>query len=127
MNTGSISISVTNAVGMSNSVAATMQTFLPGLFTQSGYVIAVRPSDATIINGTGAAVSGYTTAASAKPGDILEIFGTLTVMIGGQPATVLWAGLVEAGLWQINVEVPTTLSGSKFSNRTDAERRGVLI
>ena len=162
VNTGSISISVTNAVGMSNSVAATMQTFLPGLFTQSGYVIAVRPSDTTIINGTGAAVSGYTTAASAKPGDILEIFGTgfgptkqntapglvftgadensntVTVTIGGQSATVLWAGLVEAGLWQINVEVPATISvqnnaviatvnGHSSTNGSDAERRGVLI
>jgi uncharacterized protein (TIGR03437 family) len=58
---------------MSNSVAATMQTFLLGLFAQSGYVIAVRPSDNTIINGTGTAVSAYTTAASAKQGDILEI------------------------------------------------------
>jgi uncharacterized protein (TIGR03437 family) len=34
----------------------------------------------------------------------------VTVTIGGQSATVLWAGLVEAGLWQINVEVPATLS-----------------
>ena len=38
------------------------------------YVLAVRPSDGVIINGTGAAVSGYTTAAAARGGDVLEIF-----------------------------------------------------
>jgi len=133
-NTGSVSVSVSNSAGMSNSVSANLQTYLPGLFAQSGFVLAVRPSDSTIINGTGASVSGYLTAASARPGDVLEIFGTgfgptengtspglvftgtdaasspVTVTVGGQPATVLWAGLVAAGLWQVNVQLPGTLA-----------------
>lgn len=132
--TGSVSVSLTNSVGVSNSVTATQQTFLPGLFAQSGYVLAVRASDGVIINGSGAAVSGYITSATAKNSDILELFGTgfgptqagtapglvfsgadpstntITVTVGGKAATVLWAGLVAAGLWQINVQLPSGLS-----------------
>jgi uncharacterized protein (TIGR03437 family) len=130
-NTGSVPVTVTNANGASSAATVTLQPILPGLFTQSGYVLAVRPSDSTVINGTGATASGYTTVASAKPGDVLEIFGTgfgptspaaisglvfsgaypttnaVTVTIGGKAATVLWAGLIGAGLYQINVTVPT--------------------
>jgi len=73
-NTGAVSVSVTNAGGMSNSVSATLQTFLPGLFEQSGFVLAVRPSDSTIINGTCAGVPGYPTAASARPGESARNF-----------------------------------------------------
>jgi len=132
---GSVLISVTTAAGMSNSISAAMQTYLPGLFTQAKFVIAFRPSDNVIINGTGAAVEGYTTAESAKPGDILEIYGTgfgptegktapglvftgadenseaVTATLGGQRLDVLWAGLAGAGLWQINVQVPEGFAG----------------
>ena len=114
-----------------------MQTVLPGLSVLSNYVRAVRPSDGTIINGTGAAESGYTTAASARPGDVLSLYGTgfgptsssvatgvvftgayettspVTVTIGGLPANVLWAGLVGPGLYQVNVTVPATGSGDQ--------------
>ncbi len=133
-NTGSASVSVTTAAGVSASVTTTLQSILPGLFAQSGYVLAVRSSDSAIINGTGAAVSGYVTSASAKMGDYLEIFGTgfgptvaatapglvfsgadptaqtISTSVGGQAATVLWAGLVAAGLWQINLLVPGGLA-----------------
>jgi uncharacterized protein (TIGR03437 family) len=103
-----VSISVTNPAGVSNSVSAAMQSVLPGLFVQSGYVLAVRPADNIVINGTGAAVSGYT--AAAAPGQVFSGSGpaenTVTVTIGGKAAAVLYAGLVGAGLWQINVQVP---------------------
>jgi uncharacterized protein (TIGR03437 family) len=126
-------VSVTTSVGASNSVQAALQAVLPGLLAQSGYVLAVRPSDAAVINGTRAAVAGYAVAAGAKIGDYLEIFGTglgpavaatapglvfngadqstqvVTAMVGGQPATILWAGLEAAGLWQINLQVPSGL------------------
>ena len=133
-NTGSVAVTVTNGNTTSSSITASMQAILPGLFTSGGYVIAVRPSDNTIINGTGAAVPGYTTAAAAKAGDTLEIYGTgfgptttsvdpglvftgayptsaaVTVTLGGVPASVLFAGLVGAGLYQINVTVPAGLT-----------------
>jgi uncharacterized protein (TIGR03437 family) len=129
-NTGTVSVVVANANGTSAAVTTTLQAILPGLYVQNNYVLAVRPSDSTIINGTGAAASGYTTSASAKVGDVLEIFGsgfgptapaatsglvfseaypttnTVTVTIGGIAATVLWSGLIAAGLYQINIKVP---------------------
>ena len=133
-NQGSVSVSVTNSAGTSNAVTATLQSILPGLFTASNYLRAVRVSDGAIINGTGAAESGYATAASAKPGDVLELYATglgpttpsvdpgtvfsgsyptantVAVTIGGVAAPVSFAGLIGPGLYQINVTVPTGLA-----------------
>jgi uncharacterized protein (TIGR03437 family) len=127
---GSVAVSVSNAAGSSNNITATLSPVLPGLSVQANYVRAVRYPDGAIINGTGAAESGFTTAAAAVPGDIIALYGTgfgptdsapqtglvftgayaatnaVTVTIGGVSAEVLWAGLVGPGLYQINVKVP---------------------
>jgi len=133
-NTGSVAVTVTNSVGTSSAQAAQMAAVLPGLSVgASNYVRAVRYPDGAIINGTGVTETGYTTAASAAPGDILALYGTgfgptnstiavgtvftgaypttntVTVTIGGVAANVLWAGLVGPGLYQINVQVPATV------------------
>ncbi|HEY3840163.1 MAG TPA: IPT/TIG domain-containing protein, partial [Bryobacteraceae bacterium] len=132
--TGSVQVVVTNANG-SYSTTAALQAFVPGLFVQGGYATAFRSSDGVLINGTGAAVAGYTTAAAAKAGDVLEIYGTgfgpttpsvapglvfsddgyptsnaVTVTVGGVSAIVLYAGLIGAGLYQLNVAVPSGLT-----------------
>jgi uncharacterized protein (TIGR03437 family) len=133
-NLGSLPVTIANAAGTSAAVMATMQAILPGLFTLSNYLRAVRPSDGAIINGTGNAESGYTVSASAKAGDVLELFGTgfgpttpeadssqlfsgaypatnaVTVNIGGVPANVAFAGLIGPALYQINVTVPAGLA-----------------
>src|SRR5689334_6975493 len=49
---GSVSITVTNSAGTSNSISAVMQTVLPGLSVVSNYVRAIRYGDGAIINGT---------------------------------------------------------------------------
>jgi len=132
--TGSVAVSVTNSTGTSNSISTTMQAVSPGLLTASNYVRAVRYPDSAIINGTGAAEAGYTTSAAAGPGDIIQIYGTgfgptdptvstglvftgaypaanaVTLTIGGVSAEVLWAGLVAAGVYQLNVRVPSSLA-----------------
>jgi uncharacterized protein (TIGR03437 family) len=124
---GSVSVSVTNASGKSAAAATTLQTVLPGLFAASGYVRAVRYPDGAVIDGS----------ASAKAGDVLALYGTgfgaansapatgsvfagayettnqVTVTIGGQPAQVMWAGLVGPGLYQINVVVPAVAAGDR--------------
>jgi uncharacterized protein (TIGR03437 family) len=130
--TGSVAVTVKNSAGTSNSITATLQPFLPGLSTLNNYVRAVRYPDGAIINGTGAAEPGYA-AAAISPGAVLALYGTgfgptnspletgvvfsgayettntVTVTIGGTPADVLFAGLVGAGLYQINVRVPASL------------------
>jgi uncharacterized protein (TIGR03437 family) len=133
-NTGSVLVTVTNSGGTSASVTTTLQTILPGLFVLSNYVRAVRVSDGAIINGTGAAETGYTTVATATAGDVIELYGTgfgptttsvmpglvftgayptsnkVTVTIGGVAASVSFAGLVGPGLYQMNVTVPSGLT-----------------
>ena len=127
--TGDVVVAVTNSSGTASATAA-MQTVMPGLFTASNYVLAVRASDDVMINGTGAPVLGYTTTAAAKPGDVLEIFGTglgattpsvasglvfsraysatstPTVTIGGTAAAVSYCWLTGAGFYQISLTVP---------------------
>jgi uncharacterized protein (TIGR03437 family) len=139
--TGTVTVTVTNSSG-SSSVTTTMQSVLPGLFTASNYVLAIRWSDGALINGTGATAAGYTTAAAAKPGDILEIYATglgattpsvdpglvfssssgtyyssltnPTVAIGGAAASVLWSGMIGPGLFQINLTVPASLAAGTY-------------
>jgi len=91
-----------------------------------------------IATGSVAAVGALSsTSRPASAGDILEFFGTgmgptkpaapdgvvfsksypaanlaaFQMTIGGQAATVSFAGLVGAGLYQVNVQVPSGLSG----------------
>ena len=123
---GTVSVTVTNANGTSAAAAATLLQFAPAFFTSSGYVAAVR-ADGTLITGS----------VPAKAGDVLELYGTgfgptnptiapglvfqgsaptasaVSVTIGGTRATVQFAGLSAAGLYQINVVVPTTSSGDQ--------------
>jgi uncharacterized protein (TIGR03437 family) len=120
---GSVQVSVTNAAGTSSPVSTTMQAILPALFTSNKYVAAVK-ADGTVVT-------------SAKSGDVLELYGTgfgptdpavtpgqlfsgsapttnvVTVTIGGLAAAVSYAGLVAAGLYQINVTVPALPSGDQ--------------
>lgn len=131
--TGTVAVTVTNAAGTSNSVTANLQAILPGLSVLSNYVRAVRYPDGAIVNGTGAAETGYTVSAAVGQGDIVALYGTgfgvtnspietgvvfagsyqtsnpVTVTIGDANAEVLWAGLVGPGLYQINVRIPTAL------------------
>src|SRR5262249_44575968 len=131
---GSVSVTVKNAAGVSSPVSANIATYLPGLSALSNYVRAVRYPDAAIVNGTGNAETGYTTTPAVGPGDVVAIYGTgfgpvssapaigtvfsgayetttpVTVTIGGIAAEVLWAGLVGSGLYQINVRVPAALT-----------------
>ena len=37
------------------------------------------------------------------------------VKIGSQPAKVTWAGLVGIGLYQLNIEVPSTLAPGDYA------------
>jgi uncharacterized protein (TIGR03437 family) len=76
-------------------------------------------------------------ARTVKPGEVLELFGVgfgptdppvaagqafsgaiptvnpVTITIGGVPATVLFAGLTGAGLYQFNLIVPATARGDQ--------------
>ena len=123
-NTGFVRVTVTNSGGTSDALTVNLQSMQPAFFTSQNYVAAVR-ADGTIINA----------ATPAKSGDVLQLYGTgfgptnpavtpgavfqgsfplaatVMVTIGGAVANVAYAGLVGAGLCQINVTVPVLADG----------------
>jgi uncharacterized protein (TIGR03437 family) len=120
--TGTATVTVTNSAG-SASAGAPLYAVMPGLFTSSNYVLAVRAADGATLGPV----------LPAKPGDILSLFATglgattipvapglvfsdsystaatPTVTIGEALAHVSYSGLVGAGLYQINLAVPSGL------------------
>ncbi len=117
----------TTAGGASASFTANYAQFAPGLFLATTPYLAAQHAD-------GSYVGGYAGATPAKPGEVITLWGTgfgpasppvpagqvftgtstlanpVTVTIGGQPATVDFAGVVGAGLVQINVQVPSSIN-----------------
>jgi uncharacterized protein (TIGR03437 family) len=118
-----------------------IEAVAPGLFTytRKGVVYAsaahARSSGVVYVGAPGALPGSVSRLAAA--GDIIELFATgcgltepagldgvvpakvypaadlsaFQVAIGGLPAKVLFAGLTGAGLWQINVQIPSGLVG----------------
>lgn len=150
---GAVNVVLTNAAG-SSTVSANLTEALPGLSTLSNYVRAVR-SDGAIVNGTGNAEAGYRVTAAIGQGDVLSLYGTgfgptsstladgtvfsgsyattnaVTVTIGGVAAEVLYAGLVGAGLYQINVRIPANLADGDHAVRASvaglSSQTGALV
>src|ERR1019366_4477542 len=115
------------AGGAGSAFTANYAQFAPGLFPANGSYIAAQHAD-------GSYVGGYAGATAAKPGEVIILWGSsfgpgnpavpagqvfaganklanpVTVTIGGQPATVDFAGVVGAGLVQINVHVPASIN-----------------
>jgi len=114
--TGMVPVLVTNSLGTSNTFQANKQTTAPALFehSQSGgsYAVAqAAPGENLTLYGT-----GFGPVTPEQPtGKIVQnavpTANPVTVMIGGARATVRFAGLIGAGIYQINVAVPPVLSG----------------
>ena len=135
---GPVQVVVTNSNGTSDAFTASLLKNQPALFAfspqGSKYPAAVRSDGAYI--GPAALFGTALTTVPAKKGDIILLFGTgfgattpavaagaifsgaapvndkVTITIGGVDATVQFAGLVGAGLYQFNVVVPQTVPTS---------------
>ncbi len=134
--TGSVPVVVTNSNGTSNTFTATLQQFSPGLFLfdpQNRKYPAAVFANGSYIGPAGLFGTALTTR-PATAGDIILLYGTgfgltspavvsgqvysgaaatanpVTVTIGGLNATVQFSGLVGAGLYQINVVVPSNVA-----------------
>ncbi len=130
---GPVSVTVTTTGGASDPVTATMQPFVPGFFRfPQDYLAAVR-ADGVYLGPPG--IFRDATTVAARPGDVAVMFGTgfgptnpavppgqvfqgaavlsspVTIRIGNRNATVLFAGLAGAGLYQFNVTVPDLPDG----------------
>jgi uncharacterized protein (TIGR03437 family) len=103
----------------------------PGLFFQSSHAVVQNsdfslnsPSNPAKVGGT---IIAYLTGAgpvSNQPADgaaagsspLSQVTSTVTASIGGQPATVSFAGLTPdfVGLWQANIVIPSGLAQGNF-------------
>jgi uncharacterized protein (TIGR03437 family) len=98
-------------------VQATLQAAAPGFFSSAGLVAAnpagtVKPGEVLELYGTGFGP----TSPVVEPGTVFSgsapTANPVTATIGGSPAVVSYAGLVGAGLYQINVTVPSLTDGT---------------
>jgi uncharacterized protein (TIGR03437 family) len=139
--TGAVSVTVTNSGGTSPGMIAQLQRDAPGffMFDPQGrkYVAALvanADGTATYLGPPGLFGSAGAVTRAAKPGEILELYGTgfgptnpavksglvvtgaapavdkVTITIGGLDAVVQFAGITGAGLYQINAVVPLNLT-----------------
>jgi uncharacterized protein (TIGR03437 family) len=133
---GNVQVTVTNAKGTSDPVTVAFSRLMPGFFQFPGEnVAAVRPDGVLI--GPSKLIEGVTTV-PAKPGETIQLFGTgfgpttpglsagtavstplqtstaVTVRIDSQDAPVTYAGMTSAGLYQVNVTVPSNLADGDY-------------
>jgi uncharacterized protein (TIGR03437 family) len=121
---GPVQVIVDTATGATDSFTVNYATFAPGFFAATAPYIVAQHADNSYI----------TIATPAKPGEVIVLWGTgfgpanpavpagrvfsganplanaVTVTIGGQTAAVDFAGVVGAGLVQINVHIPSSIS-----------------
>ncbi len=139
---GTVTVQVITPAGPSGVGQVDAAQWAPNFFTfGSGGVsyVAATYEDGTIAGKSGLFGSGVPTR-PAKPGDVISLWGTgfgpttpsvpagvlfsgaaallasdqLAIAVGGAPATVLFAGLSEAGLYQFNVIVPAAPDGDQL-------------
>ena len=129
--TGAVAVTINNGTTTSATLTANVQPVSPGFLRfNDGIHIAAEHADYSLLGPASLSAPG-SAFTPAKPGEIILLYGdgfglpvsTLTtgsdvqtgplptwpqVTIGGATATVLYAGLISPGLYQLNVVVPTT-------------------
>jgi uncharacterized protein (TIGR03437 family) len=130
---GPVPVQVTTAGETSNAVTVQKGAFAPAFLTFDGTHVAALHADYSLIGAPNLLPGAVTT--PAKPGEIILLYGVgfgpanppqpagqlvtaaaplanpVPVTIGGQVANVAFSGLVESGLYQFNVTVPTLPNG----------------
>jgi uncharacterized protein (TIGR03437 family) len=128
---GPVPVQVTSAGAASNVLTVQRSSFAPAFLTFNGTYVAALHADYSPI-GAPNLLSGTVTT-PANPGEIILLYGVgfgpanppqpsgqlvttaaplandVQIAIGGQTASVAFAGLVESGLYQFNVTVPSGL------------------
>jgi uncharacterized protein (TIGR03437 family) len=136
---GSVDVTVTNSNGASEAVNAQLAAETPAFFQWGNYAVATHQDYTYAVkNGTFAG----TTTVPAAPGDVIILWGTgfgptspsapagvetpstatyntassVSVTIGGKPATVYGAALAPgyAGLYQVAIQIPASLANGDY-------------
>jgi uncharacterized protein (TIGR03437 family) len=130
---GPVPVQVTTASETSNAMTVQKSLFAPAFFTFDGTHVAAQHADYSAIGAPNLLPGVVTT--PAHPAEIILLYGTgfgpanppqpsgqlvttatplanaVQVTIGGQPASVAYAGLTGSGLNQFNVTVPNLPNG----------------
>ena len=130
---GPVQVVVTTAQQPSNAVTVQDGEFSPAFLTFGGTYVAALHADYSPVGAADLLPGTVTT--PAQPGETILLYGvgfgpvtpsqptgqlvtaaaplanTVSIAIGGQAAQVVYAGLVEAGLYQFNVTVPNLPNG----------------
>jgi uncharacterized protein (TIGR03437 family) len=128
---GPVPVQVTTAGGTSNAVTVQKSLLAPAFLTFDSTHVAALHADYSLIGAPNLLPGAVTT--PANPGEIILLYGvgfgpanppqpsgqlvatatplanSVQVTIGGQTASVAFSGLVESGLYQFNVTVPSSL------------------
>jgi uncharacterized protein (TIGR03437 family) len=73
----------------------------------------VKPGETLLLYGVGFGPTLPAVPAGKLFSSSAHTVGTVTVTIGGVQANVTWSGIMQAGLYQINIVVPAALSGDQ--------------
>jgi uncharacterized protein (TIGR03437 family) len=130
---GPVQVQVTTAGAASNTVTAQKSQFAPAFVTFNNTYVAALHADYSLVGAPNLLPGAVTT--PAQPGETILMYGVgfgpvtplqpsgqlvaaaaplanpVQISIGGQTASVAFAGLVEAGLYQLNVTVPDLPNG----------------
>jgi len=124
---GSVPVQVTANQQQSNTVTAQKQQYTPAFFTTGGgaFVTAVHanytlvsasqpaaPGEVIILYGTGFGPTNPPSPTAQLVTTPAVLANPVQIAIGGVTASVAYAGLVEAGLYQFNVTVPALPNGN---------------
>jgi uncharacterized protein (TIGR03437 family) len=118
--TGPVPVVVTTASGASNTFMVNLAAFAPGLFPATApYIVAqhadnsyvtsaspAKPNETIILWGTGFGAASPAVPAGQVFSGANKLVGTVTATVGGVSVTPDFAGVVGAGLVQINLKVP---------------------
>ena len=139
LNSGNVSVTVTNSYGTSSPATAVSQLVQPAFFQWGNYAVATRTDYTYAIKNGG--IQGVTTV-PAKPGDTILLWGTgfgpttpfvpqgvavpvgtlyhtlnpVTVTVGSATANVIYAVLApgSAGLYQIAIQIPAPMADGDY-------------
>jgi len=120
--TGNVNVQITSNGVVSNSFSATEAEFAPSFFANSG-VVAAEHADYSVITASNPAAPGETillfgtgfgpTTPASPTGQLVStpaaLANAVQITIGSVPVAPAFAGLVESGVYQFNVTVPSTL------------------